>query len=128
MREESRGKKTKCIGRWKKWKSHRGERRPVRMIGWQLYPLSQVSEEVSGNRCRYPFAKHGPVAPARYLDIRNFSSLSGGSSFSPYIKSHIPLHESSIRLWNVVVQISRQHDVSTNVPLEINMLAVKKNY
>lgn len=85
---ESRGK-TKSVytyisGRWRRRGrvTPRGERRPVRMIGWQLYPLSEVSEEVSGNRCRFSFAKHGPaLRPRGGISTFEISSLCRGKIF-----------------------------------------------
>lgn len=73
-----------------------------KMIGCQLYPLFQVPVEVSGNRCRLPFAKHGRFA-VWYLDIRN-SPFCRDLSARFRLKSRIPLHESSIRQWNTIAQ------------------------
>lgn len=48
-----------------------------KMIGCHLYPLFKVPEEVSGNRCRLPFAKHG----------RSADATSRYSKFLPFIRT-----------------------------------------
>lgn len=60
-------------------------------VGWKLYPPSEVSEEVSGNRCKVsPFAKHERFAKYVYISIFEISSLFGSRGFSSsYIKSRI---------------------------------------
>lgn len=104
LQHEKVARKRRWYAKEKEVTAAKDNRYRRKMMGCQVYPLFEVPGEVSGNRCRLPFAKHGRFA-VWCLDIRNFPSLSSSAYvFLPYVKSRIPQHESSIRQRNIVVR------------------------